>query len=43
MIWPARQNANPSRRMKWDIEEIESNNELANIEGKTKREVRIAG
>jgi hypothetical protein len=29
--------------MKWDIEEIEANNELANIEGKAKGEVRIAG
>jgi hypothetical protein len=36
------QNANPSRRMQWDIEEIEANNKLANIEGK-KGEVRIAG
>jgi hypothetical protein len=29
--------------MKWDIEEIEANNEWANIEGKTKGEVRIGG
>jgi hypothetical protein len=37
-----RQNANSSRRMKWDIEAIKVN-ELPNIEGKTKGKVRIAG